>query len=198
MGNVEYGEDVKRVSEDEVLYYGYRVMKNGDIISQYGNRIHAYNFCYPYSHVTLRINGKQIKKNNAILVYELFSGKALDKRKYVIQFKDHDTKNQSYENLYAIKKSDYIKKLKKNKREVGRLRFTTEQREEIRNEYREGNVSMRQLSAKYNACLTTIQRIINKEGENSHVCSTESKESSDSNALSYDDYGTDRMRHTDI
>lgn len=152
-------KDIYRVSEDEFNYYGYRIMRDGRVISPLNKVISAYFFTYPYSHITMRINGKVIKKNKASLIYELFSGEKIMKRKQIIKFKDGDSQNTAFDNLCLINRPEHWEELKKT-RVLGKPIFTPEEKEEIRRIYRTEHISMRKLSVQYDVCLTTIQKII--------------------------------------
>lgn len=153
---------IVKISDNEFYYYGYRILRSGEIISPMGRMINAYFFSYPYSHVTMHINGKNIKKNRAMLIYELFSGSEVQKHKYIIQFRDNNSNNAAFENLYLVNKSQYWEKLGKRKK-MGQSVFSNEQKEKIRLQYQTNHISMRKLSAQYGVCLTTIQKIINSE-----------------------------------
>lgn len=152
--------NIVKISDNEFYYYGYRILRSGEIISPMGRMLNAYFFTYPYSHVTMHINGKNIKKNRAMLIYELFSGSEVQKHKYIIQYRDNNSNNAAFDNLYLVNRSEYWQKLGEQK-QMGRPVFTKEQKEEIRQKYQTGHISMRKLSTQYGVCLTTIQKIIN-------------------------------------
>ena len=113
MNCVLQDENIKRASTNSYYYYGYLITRNGEIISPSGNLIHSYNFTYPNSHVTLRINSKSVKKNKAILIYELFSGERLQRNKYIIQFRDGNSDNAAFDNLYLVSRPEYWSLIKK-------------------------------------------------------------------------------------
>ena len=157
--------NIKKVSANSFSYYGYIITRNGEFISPSGNLLHAYDFTYPNSHVTLRINNKNVKKNKAILVYELFSGKKLQRNKYIIQFKDGNRDNAAYDNLYVISRPEYWNIIRNDRNTKGGRRFTEEEENEIRQVYQSGQLSMRQLCNTYDACLATIQSVIKRGNE---------------------------------
>lgn len=158
-------ENIKRASTNSYYYYGYLITRNGEIISPSGNLIHSYNFTYPNSHVTLRINSKSVKKNKAILIYELFSGERLQRNKYIIQFRDGNSDNAAFDNLYLVSRPEYWSLIKNERNTMGGRRFTEEQEEEIREVYQSGEKSLRQLCTAYDACLATIQNVIKRGNE---------------------------------
>ena len=94
-------EEFKKVDEDTVLYNDtYKLCRNGNIVSPSGKVLSKYNFAYPYSHVTLFIGDKVIKKNAAILIYKAFSEEGVEYNVYKneIQFLDNDTNNTQCDN----------------------------------------------------------------------------------------------------
>lgn len=151
-------ENIKRISKNKFYYYGYYVYSSGKIMTKNGRELSAYNFAYPYSHVTLRIDGKNVKKNKAALVYELFSGKKIDPKRNVVCFKDGDSRNAAYRNIKIMSKKDYWKVVQKRGK-VGVSKFDKEQGDEIKRTYALG-VSQRKLAAQYNCCLSTIGKIL--------------------------------------
>lgn len=155
-------KNITQVDEETFLYYGYTIKKDGTIISPCQNTLRAYNFTYPGSHITFKIKGKCVKKNKAILIYELFSGKRLDTNKNVIRFKDGDTHHANYDNLFVNTKKEYYQMLAESRR-LGISRLSDEEKEKIRNEYLNPDgekISMRALSRKHDCCLATIQKIL--------------------------------------
>lgn len=163
MAIYEDNRNITKISEEEVNYYGYLVKKNGDIFSKRGKLLHPYFFSYPYSHVTMHINGKDVKINRAALIYELFSGQLIPRKNYYVSFRDENTLHASFDNLYLISKCEYNKKiaLQKN-RKIGCRSYTDEEAEEIRKRHTVDKVSLRKLSQEYGYCVTTISKICNK------------------------------------
>ncbi len=107
MENCVKDRNIQRVTQDTIIYHGYTITKNGEIISPTGNTLSAYYFTYPYSHVTLKINHKSVKMNKAILIYELFSGEELKRNTFVIRFRDGNPANASFDNIYPISKKEF-------------------------------------------------------------------------------------------
>lgn len=153
----------RKKSEDAVLYYGYEVRKNGDIVSPKGKKLNPYAFTYPYSHVTLKYDGKNHKINRAVLIWNMFSKTPMDVHKEIIQFRDGDSSNAEYDNLYLTSRKEYYKQYDNTKR-----KFTEEKREQIYKEYidKENPTSYRKLCRKYDCSLLTIQKIIKERTEN--------------------------------
>lgn len=152
--------EIKSQNTDMILYHGYQVYRNGRILSKRGREIKSYYFTYPNSHVSLTIDGKVVKKNKALLIYSLFSGTPVDTYLYVLQFRDGDTSNASFDNLYLKTKQDYYRECKKSGR--GHNRFDEKTKKKIRKDYRERNLSFRALCEKYNCSILTVQRIVNQ------------------------------------
>lgn len=146
---------------DMIPYHGYLVYRDGRIISKSGKEISSYFFTYAYSHVSLTIDGKKVKKNKAILIYNLFSEETFDTALYVLRFKDGDTSNAAYDNLYLISRKEYLKECRSAGR--GAHRFDEETKKEIRDKYKQGNLSLRQMCSEYQCTLLTMQKIINSE-----------------------------------
>jgi len=138
-------------------YFGYKVYKNGQIISPKGNELKAYDITHPGSHVTLRVDGKIIKLNKAKLIYTLFSGcKTNITTKYFICYKDGDETNAEYENLYLTPKKDVLK------RNSGKSKFSEKEKEKIKKDYEIHHISLRLLARKYECSLLTIQKVLAK------------------------------------
>lgn len=141
---------------DEIkFYHGYEIHKSGIIKAPTGRTVQPYAFTYPYSHVTLKIDGKEIKKNKAILIYNMFSPIPFNVHNDVIQFRDGDSKNASFENLYTITRKELL-----NRFDHGKSKFTAEEKLQIFKEYEENDISMRKIAWKYDCSLRTIQKII--------------------------------------
>lgn len=156
--NTHCDEEIKKISENEAVYCGYKICRDGTIISPYGKILSPYFFSYPYSHITIRINGKTFKKNRAVLVYNAFSAKDFDYRKNVMIFKDGDSQNASFENIDIISKKEYY--LKTSGKHTGKEVFSEKIKKTIRKEYQNNESSMRKLSYKYDCSLSTIQKIL--------------------------------------
>lgn len=144
-----------------VLYHGYQIYRDGRIISKSGKEISSYFFTYANSHVSLTIDGKKVKKNKAILIYNLFSDTPLDTTMYVLRFKDGDTSNAAYDNLYLISRREYLRTCRETGR--GQNRFDEKTKEIIRRKYVQGHSSLREMCDEYKCTLLTMQKIINSE-----------------------------------
>lgn len=143
---------------DMVLYHGYQIYRDGRIISKSGKEISSYFFTYANSHVSLTINGKTVKKNKAILIYNLFSETPVDTTLYVLRFKDGDSSNASFDNLFLVSRKEYLRTCRETGR--GQNRFDEETRDKIRREYEQGESSLREMCGVYKCTLLTIQKII--------------------------------------
>lgn len=144
-------------NEEKRDYYGYSVYKNGIIMSLKGEPLSPYTATYKNSHVNMTINGKKTKKNRAILIYNMFSEKPLD-RKHIIRFKDGNSDNVAFDNLMPVTRKEYYHSIGLN----GKSRMTEEEKDEIRRIYenRNNSVSIRDLCIKYGCSLLTIQKIL--------------------------------------
>ncbi len=147
-------------TNDMVLYHGYRVYRDGRILSKRGREIQSYYFTYPNSHVSLTIDGKVVKKNKALLIYNLFSEAPADTSINVLRFKDGNTANADFDNLYLVSRKEHYKECREQGR--GSNRFDAKTKKKIRREYYGKNVSLRALCSKYGCSLLTIQKIVNQ------------------------------------
>ena len=152
------------VEENIKNYYGYTFYRDGKIISPDGNELVGYHFTYPYSHININHDGKTEKKLKAKLVYELFSGEKVS-RKFIIRFRDNNSKNCAFDNLYLESRSDFFKAHPNGKTR----KFSESTRKEIRNTYyteankkRANAPSLRELSVMYSCSLSTIQKILSE------------------------------------
>lgn len=152
--------EIANQKKDMVEYHGYLVYRNGKIFSKRGKEIKSYYFTYPHSHVSLNIDGKVVKKNRALLIYNLFSECPADTTLYVLRFKDGNTSNADYDNLYLATKKEYYRECKASGR--GHNRFDEKTKKKIRKDYFEKNMSFRELCDKYNVSIMTVQKIINQ------------------------------------
>ena len=109
----------------------------------------------------MKIDGKAVKKNKAILIYNLFADKPVDGKKYLIQFRDNDTYNAAFDNLYIISRKEYYAKKNMN----GKPKFTDEEKNKIRKEYKSkrSHLSIRELCKKYSCSLLTMQKILKEK-----------------------------------
>lgn len=146
---------------DMFLYHGYRIYRDGRIVSKSGKEISSYFFTYANSHVSLTIDGKKVKKNKAILIYNLFSDTPIDTTMYVLRFKDGDTSNTAYDNLYLVSRQEYLRTCRETGR--GQNRFDEKTKEKIRRKYKQGRSSLREMCVEYKCTLLTMQKIINSE-----------------------------------
>ncbi len=150
------------IQAETIDYHGYKVYRTGEIITPKGYESKGYFFTYPFSHVSIKYDGKTHKVLRAKLIYELFSRSKVS-GKYIIRFKDGDSRNCDFDNLYLESRKDYVKKTPgANKR-----KFTKQKETRIRNTYYDENrnkradaPSIRELASKYKCSITTIQRIL--------------------------------------
>lgn len=146
--------------EDFVLYEGYKVFRDGSIVSSSGKKISAYNLTHKGSHVKLIIGGKTVVKNKAVLVYSCFCGEPVNTYQQVIQFKNNDYEDTSFDNLYLVDKKEYIKNLDMK----GKSRFTDDEKERIRKEYRrlkkKGQASIRSFAIRYDCSYITMKKVL--------------------------------------
>ena len=145
---------------DMVLYYGYRVYRDGRVLSRRGKELKSYYFTYPNSHISLTIDGEVVKKNKALLIYNLFSDTPADTSINVLRFKDGNTANASYDNLYLVSRKEHYRECREQGRSSNRFDETTKKR--IRKEYYEKNMSLRALCNKYDCSLLSMQKIVNQ------------------------------------
>ena len=138
------------------MFHGYKIYQNGDIVSPHGNTLSAYTLTYPGSHITIKIKGKMHKRNKARLVYAAFSKEKVNLNQYIIKFKDGDTYNTAFSNLYLVSRKEYY--MEKECR--GQTKFTDDVRREIRMDYQTGEFSIRKLCSKYQCSLLTMQKIL--------------------------------------
>ncbi len=149
-------------TREKRTYHGYTFYIDGTIVSPDGNYLEGYCFTYPYSHININYDGKSYKKLKAKLMYELFSGEEVS-REYIIRFKDGDTKNCAFTNLYLESRKEFVKKNPK----INKKKFNADVEAEIRELYLDENgkkkedaPSLRQLANIYNCSLTTIQKVL--------------------------------------
>ena len=125
-------EEVYKLREDAFYYYGYIVEKDGRIISPNGKEIKSYTITYPGSHITIKVGEKHLKKNKAKLIYTLFSNANSDiTRTHILLFKDKNTYNASYDNLYIVSRREYMQQNGTR----GQAKFTEPMKNQIRSEY---------------------------------------------------------------
>lgn len=147
---------IREETTDMAQYNGYTLCRDGRILSPRGKALNAFSLTYPGSHVTMNIEGKNVKRNRAILIYNAFSEEPVDTTKFVVRFKDGDTYNASYDNLYLVTKKEYYESRAMN----GKPKFSSGTKRNIRKEYKNNNTSMRSLCQKYNCSLLTMQKIL--------------------------------------
>lgn len=149
--------EIKRIDDDTFEYYGYRVQRDGTIISPYGNELKGYHFTYPRSHVSIVIEGKDVKTNRARLIYELFSGHKIT-RKEVLRFKDEDQTNVAFDNLYLIDRKEYYK-LHEG---YNQKKLDKETIKKIKRMYNNKGkkISIRKLCEMYDCSLLTMQKAL--------------------------------------
>ena len=152
------------IQAEIIDYHGYKVFRTGEIVTPKGFESKGYFFTYPFSHVSIKYDGKTHKVLRAKLIYELFSGSEVS-GKYIIRFKDGDCSNCAFDNLYLESRKDYVK----HTPNANKRKFTKQKETRIRNSYYDENKvkradapSIREL-AKINKCsITTIQKILQR------------------------------------
>lgn len=157
MAIVDY-TNIHRISDNIAEYQGYKVYKDGKIVSPNGKELNPFNFTYEKSHVTLNINNINVKYNRALLIWHCFSDIPVNTNTEIVRFKDGDTTNAAFDNLYVVSRQEYYKKL-----DIWHKNITSDIKDSIRKEYNTGS-SLRHLSRKYKYSLSTIQKIINQKG----------------------------------
>ena len=150
-------KEIVKINENTAIYKGYILCRDGSIISPKGKKIRGYAFSYPYSHVTLKINNHEEKKNRAMLIWHAFSTEPVDGHSKILKFRDGNTNNPSFENLYVINRKDEPETFKNT--------LTNEIKDNIWKDYNGYNydnqkLSLRKISLKYNCSLMTVQKVI--------------------------------------
>lgn len=162
--NKNMNKNITKLNNDQYSYYGYIVDRNGTITSNRGckpQQLTGYYFTYPYSHVTLVIDGKPRKICKARLVYGLFSDKKIDKYE-VLKFRDGDQSNVAFDNLCVISRKEYFKEHKGYNKKKFNEKTIKEMKETYNALPTEGQkkVSLRDMCQKYECSLTTVQKAL--------------------------------------
>lgn len=162
------------INDEYVDYHGYHVYRNGKVISKKGRELRPYSLTHPNSHVKLFIQGKEIPTSRAVLVYSCFTGEPVNTYKNVMCFKNGNREDVSFDNLYVVTKSVYIKNLHMK----GENKFTAKEKAAIQREYKRRqskgmkDASIRKLALKhgcsYKTMRKTLQKVLEKEGGTVH------------------------------
>ena len=157
--------NVYQIDQDCFYYYGYKIYRNGDILTPKGNELKGFFYTYPGSHIKLKIDGQYKTINKAKLIYMLFSGQDTTiTNKYYILFKDNDSTNTSYDNMYLGSRSEYAKL----KGCDGKPKFSDKEASQIKSKYENSQISLRKLAQEYDCSLVTIQKILGKKTAKSY------------------------------
>lgn len=164
---------IERVShyvkeKDCYSYNGYKFYRDGMIVNPGNQDQPVHVDVYGIPSIGMVINKKKRRINVARVMYEMYSGEPLSMA-YSVRFKDNDPHNVSYDNLYIMRRGDMLKKRKNTKL------FTREEARKIYEEYhrfpkprnqfnvKEGQMSQRQLSIKYQCSIYIIEKIVSGE-----------------------------------
>ena len=158
-------KDIQYLDENTIDFYGYKVLKTGQVINKYGKVLKKWKMAHEKSHVTIYIEGKHRKLRVARLVYYLFSTapdfsdfwEIWKSCKDVIKYKDGDCTNAAYNNVLMICRMDYSREFNN----PTQRKFTDAQAEQIRKEYRENSEhSYRTLCWKHGCSLGTMRKVL--------------------------------------
>lgn len=139
-------------------YYFY---EDGSVYNKYGHRLTTVikkNRYYVYLHIN------KIKKEVSLprLLYYLFKEKFdLNNKNLCVSFKDGNTLNIKLNNLYLTERSNLIQGEGHRKHKI-----TDEQVEQIKQIYKQGNISYSALAKKYNVTKSNIYSIIKLRSRN--------------------------------
>lgn len=155
---------VNKLMDNAKDYHGNFVTEKGEIYNALGKPLKVRNGA-----VKVVVDGKKRTLMVARIVYEVFSGNKITSTK-VILFKDGNPENVAYENIEAVSRKTYFKKIKsENQRK--RL-FSKEEQEQIIKEYDRENrrahgfkgayskPTFREMAIKYECSKSTIQKIL--------------------------------------
>ena len=144
----------RKITDDVVTYHNFEIHRDGRIISPYGRELNPYTFTYKNSHVTLRYNGKSVKINRAKLIWNAFAKNPVNDTKELVRFKDGNPDNVAFDNLFVQSRKEYYDDHDSRKPK------TQEEKEMIMKDYKKGELSLRQLSHKYDVSLRTLKKIV--------------------------------------
>ena len=142
------------------IQYGYKISNQGRVKNPQGKILGGSTHKDSYRFVTIK--GKQIPIHR--IVAENFIENKYDKP--FVNHKDGNKMNNSVDNLEWVTQQENIQHSYKNKLQPSTVKtykgkFTDEQRQQIKDEYNNTDISRRQLALKYNVSHTCICDIIN-------------------------------------
>ena len=142
------------------IQYGYKISNQGRVKNPQGKILGGSTHKDSYRFVTIK--GKQIPIHR--IVAENFIENKYDKP--FVNHKDGNKMNNSVDNLEWVTQQENIQHSYKNKLQPSTVKtykgkFTNEQRQQIKDEYNNTDISKRQLALKYNVSHTCICDIIN-------------------------------------
>ena len=142
------------------IQYGYKISNQGRVKNPQGKILGGSTHKDSYRFVTIK--GKQIPIHR--IVAENFIENKYDKP--FVNHKDGNKMNNSVDNLEWVTQQENIQHSYKNKLQPSTVKtykgkFTNEQRQQIKDEYNNTDISRRQLALKYNVSHTCICDIIN-------------------------------------
>ena len=142
------------------IQYGYKISNQGRVKNPQGKILGGSTHKDSYRFVTIK--GKQIPIHR--IVAENFIENKYDKP--FVNHKDGNKMNNSVDNLEWVTQQENIQHSYKNKLQPSAVKtykgkFTDEQRQQIKDEYNNTDISRRQLALKYNVSHTCICDIIN-------------------------------------
>ena len=142
------------------IQYGYKISNQGRVKNPQGKILGGSTHKDSYRFVTIK--GKQIPIHR--IVAENFIENKYDKP--FVNHKDGNKMNNSVDNLEWVTQQENIQHSYKNKLQPSTVKtykgkFTDEQRQQIKDEYNNTDISRRQLALKFNVSHTCICDIIN-------------------------------------
>ena len=142
------------------IQYGYKISNQGRVKNPQGKILGGSTHKDSYRFVTIK--GKQIPIHR--IVAENFIENKYDKP--FVNHKDGNKMNNSVDNLEWVTQQENIQHSYKNKLQPSTVKtykgkFTDKQRQQIKDEYNNTDISRRQLTLKYNVSHTCICDIIN-------------------------------------
>ena len=142
------------------IQYGYKISNQGRVKNPQGKILGGSTHKDSYRFVTIK--GKQIPIHR--IVAENFIENKYDKP--FVNHKDGNKMNNSVDNLEWVTQQENIQHSYENKLQPSTVKtykgkFTDEQRQQIKDEYNNTDISRRQLALKYNVSHTCICDIIN-------------------------------------
>lgn len=150
INRINWEKDIKIIDENTIKYKGYTIYKDGRIKTPYDK---AVSINPTNGYIRLSIAGRPQSIKGGRFIYEIFTQKMLSPSMTIVH-KDGDITNIAYSNLIAISRKEYFKD------HQWTYKYNKQQEEEIRNRYKNGGVSIKDLADEYECCTLTIQKII--------------------------------------